>query len=80
MAKVHFTDEFKRDAVAQIVERGYSATEASKRVGVSQHSFYRWKKKYSGPNGAVENNRDLEISHLKRELARERCLGKSEQL
>jgi transposase-like protein len=25
MAKVHFKDEFKRDAVAQIVERGYSA-------------------------------------------------------
>ena len=70
MAKAHFTDEFKRDAVAQIVERGYSAAEVSKRLGVSQHSLYGWKKKYSGPKGAVEDNRDAEIRRLKRELAR----------
>jgi len=39
-AKVHFTDEFKRDAVAQIVERSFSAAEVSKQLGVSQHSLY----------------------------------------
>lgn len=70
MGKVHFTDEFKRDAVAQIVERGYSVAEVSKRLGVSQHSLYGWKKKYSGPKGAVEDNRDAEIRRLKRDLAR----------
>lgn len=70
MAKVLFTDEFKRDAVAQIVERGYSVAEISKRLGVSQHSLYGWKKKYSGPKGAVEDNRDAEIRRLKRDLAR----------
>ena len=37
---------------------------------VSQHSLYGWKKKYSGPKGAVEDNRDAEIRQLKRELAR----------
>lgn len=70
MAKIHFTDEFKRNAVAQIVERGYSAAEVSKRLGVSQHSLYGLKKKSSGPKGAVEDNRDAEIRQLKRELAR----------
>jgi len=70
MAKVHFTDEFKRDAEAQLVERGYSAAEVSKRLGVSRHSHYGWKKKYSGPKEAVEDNRDAEIRQLKRELAR----------
>jgi len=70
MAKVHFTDEFKRDAVAQIVERGYSAAEVSKRLGVSQHSLFEWKKKFSGPKGVVEDNRDAEIRKLKRDLAR----------
>ena len=69
MAKVHFTDEFKRDAVAQIVERGYSAAEVSKRLGVSQHSLYEWKK-FLGPKGLAEDNRDAEIRQLKRELAR----------
>ena len=70
MAKVHFTDEFKRDAVDQIVDRGYSVAEVSKRLGVSQHSLYEWKKKFSGAKGAVEDNRDAEIRQLKRELAR----------
>jgi len=70
MAKVHFTDEFKRDVVAQIIDRGYSAAEVSKRLGVSQHSLYEWKKKFSGAKDAVEDNRDAEIRQLKRELAR----------
>ena len=51
MANVYFTDEFKRDAVAHIVERGYSAAKVSKRVGVSQHSLYEWNKKFFGCQG-----------------------------
>ena len=70
MAKVHFTDAFKRDAVDQIVDRGYSVAEVSKRLGVSQHSLYEGKKKFSGAKDAVEDNRDAEIRQLKRELAR----------
>ena len=70
MARVHFTEEFKREAVAPIVERGYSAAEVSRRLGVSQHSLYGWKKKFSGPKGAAEDNRDAEIRRLNRDLAR----------
>jgi transposase len=40
MGKANFTDDFKRDAVAQITERGYPVAEVSKRLGVSQHSLY----------------------------------------
>jgi len=40
MGKPNFSDEFKRDAVAQITERGYRVAEASERLGVSQHSLY----------------------------------------
>ena len=40
MGKPNFRDEFKRDAVAQIVERGYRFAEVSQRLGVSQHSLY----------------------------------------
>lgn len=44
--------DFKRDAVTQITERGYPVAEVSKRPGVSPHSLYAWKKKFSQPLGA----------------------------
>ena len=40
-------DEFKRDAVEQFTERGYPVREVSDRLGVSQHSLYAWRWKYS---------------------------------
>ena len=39
-----FSDDFKRDAVAQITERGYPVSEVSARLGVSKHSLYAWKR------------------------------------
>ena len=44
MGKPNFSDEFKRDAVSQITERGYPVSEVSQRLGVSQHSLYAWKR------------------------------------
>jgi transposase len=35
---------FKDEAVHQIVDRGYSVAEVSKRFGVSAHSLYKWVK------------------------------------
>jgi len=40
MRKPNFSDEFKRNALAQITERWYPVAEASERLGVSQHSVY----------------------------------------
>ena len=40
MSGIRFTDEFKRDAVAQVVERGYSVSEVSERLGISTKSLY----------------------------------------
>ena len=68
MGKVNFSDDFKRDAVVQITERGYPVAEVSKRLGVSPHSLYAWKKKFSGPSSS--DDRDAEIRRLKTELAR----------
>lgn len=47
MGKGSFSDEFKRDAVAQITERGYPVAEVAQRLGVSQHSLYEWNR-YGG--------------------------------
>ena len=47
MAKgIRYTEEFKRDAMAQVVDRGYSAAEVSRRLGVSTKSIYDWVKRY----------------------------------
>ncbi|WP_430475495.1 IS3 family transposase [Thalassospira lucentensis] len=72
MPKSHFTDEFKIDAVRQITERGYSVAEVSARLGVSTHSLYVWKKKFSkSPDAITEaDQQSSEIRRLKQELAR----------
>ncbi|MCL6252356.1 IS3 family transposase [Altererythrobacter sp. KTW20L] len=69
MGKANFSDEFKRDAVAQITERGYPVAEVSQRLGVSPHSLYAWKRRFAKvvPGDA---GKDAEIRQLKRELAR----------
>lgn len=68
MGKCNFSEEFKRDAVAQITERGYPVAEVSQRLGVSTHSLYAWKKRYAEPAGS--DDKDAEIRRLKRELGR----------
>ncbi len=66
MGSARFSDEFKKDAVAQVTERGYPVAEVSQRLGVSTHSLYAWKKKYAEPAGS--DNKDAEIRRLKRDL------------
>jgi len=68
MGRGNFSEEFKRDAVAQITERGYRVAEVSQRLGVSPHSLYAWKKKFSRPSGG--DDKDAELRRLKRELSR----------
>jgi transposase len=69
MGKPNFSDEFKRDAVAQVTERGYPVSEVSQRLGVSQHSLYAWKRQL-GRHISGDAGKDAEIRQLKRELAR----------
>lgn len=68
MGKANFSDEFKRDAVAQITERGYRVAEVSQRLGVSQHSLYAWKRQFA--RRPEDGSKDAEIRQLKRELTR----------
>ena len=44
MSNQRFSPEFKDEAVRQIVDRGYSVTEVSERLGASAHSLYKWVK------------------------------------
>jgi len=69
MGTGNFTDDFKRDAVAQITERGYPVSEVSDRLGVSKHSLYAWKRKFTKA-ASGDGEKDAEIRRLKRELVR----------
>jgi len=44
MRNQRYSPEFKDEAVRQIVDRGFSVTEVSDRLGVSSHSLYKWVK------------------------------------
>ncbi|MEP5946496.1 MAG: IS3 family transposase [Marinomonas sp.] len=69
---IRFTDEFKQDAVAQVVERGYAVSEVAERLGISTKSLYTWKAQFAkSPRVRSEiAEQAAEIRRLKRELAR----------
>jgi transposase len=69
---IRYTDDFKQEAVNQIVVHGYSVYEVSQRLGVSTKSLYDWIKKFSMPKKQREEESDLrtENARLKRELRR----------
>jgi len=41
-----YTEEFKIEAVKQVMERGYSVAEVAERLGTTTHSLYAWLKRY----------------------------------
>jgi len=69
---IRYTEEFKREAAAQVTDRGYSVKEVAERLGVCTKSIYDWCKLYGQP----EAHRDAvdaqlaENRRLKSELAR----------
>ena len=69
---IRFTDEFKQDAVAQVVERGYSVSEVAERLGISTKSLYTWRARYSKPDRVRADEATLlaELRRVKVELAR----------
>lgn len=75
MSKARYTEEFKTEAVGQILERGYSVKDVSERIGVSTHSLYKWiKADKRNPESfkATRKNQELEAENarLKVELRR----------
>ena len=73
MAKgIRYTDEFKQEAVNQIIKHGYDVAEVSTRLGISAKSLYKWKQEFSKPTKVREVELDLqvEVARLKRELKR----------
>ncbi|AZU56752.1 transposase [Ralstonia pseudosolanacearum] len=72
MSAQRYTEEFKIEAVNQVLGRGHSVAEVAQRLGVSQHSLYQWIKQrrqpVAQPQGQISQSD--EVRRLKAELKR----------
>jgi len=67
-----YSDEFKREAVAQVTEQGRKATDVARRLGISRAVLYKWiKQSGSGASDSVPMDAtvDGELARLRREVA-----------
>ena len=72
MARKAYTDQFKRDAVKLMTERGYSVNKASEALGVSPATLSLWKKTLV-PREQADLEAELErLRRENRELRTER--------
>ena len=72
MSSKRYTEEFRREAIKQVIERGHKVADVAARLGVSTYSLYDWMRKY-GPRSdelEAEPDRQAEIRRLKAELKR----------
>lgn len=69
-----YTDEFKIDAVRQVVENGYGVVETAQRLGMHHDSLRSWIKRYESPQSLVQakisDSANTEIKRLQKELKR----------
>ncbi len=70
--KQPYPEEFKIEAVKQITERGHRVADVAARIGVSQHSLYKWIKVYAIPahERQARMSQTEEVRRLKAELKR----------
>jgi len=72
MSSKRYPEEFKREAVRQVRDRGHSVAQVSSRLGVTTHSLYAWLKKY-GPQADEHQAKvddQAEIRRLQKDLKR----------
>jgi transposase len=67
-----YNDEFKQEAVNQVVLHGYSVADVSQRLDISNKSLYDWIKVFGKPKKQRDDEAELrtENARLKRELKR----------
>ncbi len=72
MSAKRYPEEFKIEAVKQVVDRGHSVSSVATRLGITTHSLYAWIKAY-GPDSStnkVQSDAQAEIRRLQKELKR----------
>lgn len=72
MSSKRYPEEFKIEAIKQIVERGHKASDVANRLGVTTKSLDNWQKKYgsNNPRHQMITSQQDELRRLKSELRR----------
>lgn len=72
MSGKRYPEEFKIEAVKQVVERGHFVARVATRLDITTHSLYAWVKKYGPDSSATKTQSDAqsEIRRLQKELKR----------
>ena len=78
MSSKRYTDEYKAEAVKQVLERGHLVTEVAARLGINKHSLYEWvnqakaRRKGAAPVSSLpaEGADSKEVRRLRAELRR----------
>ncbi|MBS0854368.1 IS3 family transposase [Enterobacter sp. JGM127] len=72
MSGKRYPEEFKTEAVKQVVDRGYSVASVATRLDITTHSLYAWIKKYGSDSSTNKEQSDAqaEIRRLQKELKR----------
>ncbi|MDM4772955.1 IS3 family transposase [Solimonas sp. SE-A11] len=69
-----YTDEFKSEAVKQVIERGFTVVDVAARIGVPKHTLYGWvqsaRKAARSSPAALPAGDSAEVRRLKAELKR----------
>ena len=72
MSGKRYPEEFKIEAVKQVIDRGHSVSSVATRLDITTHSLYAWIKKY-GPDPSTNNaqsDAQAGIRRLQKELKR----------
>jgi transposase len=72
MSNKRYTDEFKIEAVKQVLERGHSVREVAQRLGITTNSLCEWKRTFGQPDTLrrAELDHSAEVRRLKAEVKR----------
>ncbi|SRO19030.1 IS600 ORF2 [Shigella flexneri] len=63
MSGKRYPEEFKTEAVKQVVDRGYSVASVATRLDITTHSLYAWIKKYGPDSSTNKEQSDARLIH-----------------
>ena len=75
MSSKRYTDEFRAEAVKQVLERGFTVADVAARIGIPKHTLYDWVQKAkkvgrATAGSALAGTDSVEVRRLKAELRR----------
>lgn len=59
LSSKRYPEEFKIEAIKQVLEKGYSVAEVAARLGTTTHSLYAWIKRYGPKSDPIAEYSDL---------------------